>query len=322
MTGLEPWIPLSVAALAPLAKEIFGDTLKEEGGRLAEFLTKDVTELIDRSLSRYTSRYRDLHCKLKLLGMPEAVALEDVYTNVKFLDEFGIKGFESIEILEQRYREVKQRGFGRKDCPKLEGIQVVNEKQYLMVLGGPGAGKSTFLRRMGLEASLRGKQTQFKHNCIPVLIELKNYTDIQIGIEKLIDKEFEIAGIPNHEQFTAKALEKGKLLILLDGLDEVPKGNVNQAITGIENFVDRYDKNRFIASCRTAAYRSSFKRFSDVAMADFDDYQIAQFIDNWFKAEAAQGTGKNCWELLQKEEHKAAKELAQTPLLLTFLCLI
>jgi hypothetical protein len=61
-----------------------------------------------------------------------------------------------------------------------------------------------------------------------------------------------------------------------------------------------------------------------VAMADFDDEQIQQFINNWFQKEEDKQakTGDKCWELLQKPENQAAKELAHTPLLLTFLCLV
>jgi hypothetical protein len=59
-------------------------------------------------------------------------------------------------------------------------------------------------------------------------------------------------------------------------------------------------------------------------MADFDDEQIQQFINNWFHGEDDQQakTGEKCWELLEKPENQAAKELAHTPLLLTFLCLV
>ena len=112
-------------------------------------------------------------------------------------------------------------------------------------------------------------------------------------------------------------------MILLDGLDEVPTVNINDVIGQIQNFVDKYDKNRFIVSCRTAAYRHNFKRFTDVKLADFDDTQIEQFINNWFQSEVDKqaGTAQKCWELLQKPEYAAAKELAHTPLLLTFLCL-
>ena len=58
-------------------------------------------------------------------------------------------------------------------------------------------------------------------------------------------------------------------------------------------------------------------------MAEFNDQQIEQFINNWLKTEldTETNTAESCWKLLQKEEYKGAKELAQTPLLLTFLCL-
>jgi predicted NACHT family NTPase len=125
--------------------------------------------------------------------------------------------------------------------------------------------------------------------------------------------------------FTELFLQNGKLLVLLDGLDEVPADALNHAITEIENLVDRYDDNRFIASCRVAAYTfGGFKRFNDVAMAAFEDDQIERFIRNWFQKprDVETETAKNCWELLNSSEYQAAKELAQTPLLLTLLCVI
>ena len=255
--------------------------------------------------------------------MREPVKLESVYTAVQFLNDDAIRSFASIEQLEAGYREAKTRKLKSEDCQKQPGIKVANEKQYLMVLGGPGAGKSTFLRKMGLEA-LKGKKGGFKYGCIPVFIELKRFASSEINIEKFIIEEFRTCNFPVPEKFTAKALEQGKLLILLDGLDEVPSQNLTETINQIQNFVDKYDKNRFIASCRTAAYRHNFRRFSDVAMADFDDEQIQQFINNWFHGEDDKQakTGNKCWELLQKTENEAAKELAHTPLLLTFLCLV
>jgi hypothetical protein len=157
------------------------------------------------------------------------------------------------------------------------------------------------------------------------LLELKNkkFTESEIDLKALIEAEFTTCGFPKPKEFTESALEKGKLLILLDGLDEVPSANVNSVIDTIQDFVDRYDKNRYIASCRTALYRYNFKRFSDVILSEFDDEQIQQFITNWFRSEEDKqaGTAACCWELLERAENKPAKELAHTPLLLTFLCL-
>ena len=335
MTGMEPLVAAAAAsAVSGVAVPIF-QSLWGGGGKLlglfGKTLNEETRELIFTASKQYVQNYEQRHGILKVLGMRDPVKLESVYTAVQFLDNDAIRSFESIDNLEQFYRQANTRRFQSQDKGKQQGIKVANDKQYLMVLGGPGAGKSTFLRKMGLEA-LKGKKGGFKHGCIPVFIELKRFTSSDINIEKFIIEEFNICGFPSPDKFTAKALEEGKLLILLDGLDEVPRQNLNEAISQIQNFVDKSsknrvdnpDKNRFIASCRTAAYRSSFSRFSDVAMADFDDAQIQQFIFNWFHSPADKQakTGEKCWELLEKPEHSAAKELAHTPLLLTFLCLV
>ncbi|MEG4999734.1 NACHT domain-containing protein [Microcoleus sp. B4-D4] len=323
MTGLEPLITSCVSGIAlPIFQSVF-----ESGGKflglMGKKLNEETKQLIYTASGEYSKRYIKRHGMLKVLGMREAVPLESVYTAVQFLDDQEIRSFESIQNLEEAYRKAKKRSFQQQDCKKQEGLKIANQKQYLMVLGQPGAGKSTFLRKIGLEA-LKGKKGGFKHDRIPVFIELKSFTSSQIDIEKLIVEEFSICGFPSSEQFIAKALEQGKLLILLDGLDEVPTVNTNEVISKIQNFVDRYDKNSFIVSCRTAAYRNNFQRFTDVKIADFDDTQIEQFIGNWFQSEVDKqaGTAQKCWELLQKPEYAAAKELAHTPLLLTFLCLI
>ena len=323
MTGFEPLITSCVSGIAlPIFQSLWGS-----GGKFLGFMGKKLDDktkqLIYTASGEYGKRYFKRHGILKALGMREAVPLESVYTAVQFLNEQQIRSFESVQNLEAAYRQANQRNFQQQDCQKQEGLKIANQKQYLMVLGQPGAGKSTFLRKIGLEA-LKGNKGGFKHNCIPVFIELKSFTSSQIDIEKLIVEEFSICGFPSSEQFIAKALEQGKLLILLDGLDEVPTVNTNEVIGKIQNFVDRYDKNRFIVSCRTAAYRNNFQRFTDVKLADFDNSQIEQFIGNWFQSEVDRqaGTAQKCWELLQKPEYAAAKELAHTPLLLTFLCLI
>ena len=322
MTGIETFAIAGVSGIAvPIFQSLWGS-----GGKVFGLISKQLDEqtrhLIHSASGEYSKRYLKRHGILKALGMREAVRLDSVYTDVQFLDEQEIRSFESIQNLEESYRKANQRSFQPQNCQKAEGLKIANDKQYLMVLGQPGAGKSTFLRKMGLEA-LNGKKGGFNHRCIPVFIELKSFTSSQIEIEKFIVDEFTICGFPSPDQFMAKALEQGKLLILLDGLDEVPTVKTNEVISQIQNFVDRYDKNRFIVSCRIAAYRNNFKRFTDVKLADFDDTQIEQFIKNWFHSEADKqaGTAQKCWELLQQPAYAAAKELAHTPLLLTFLCL-
>lgn len=318
--------PLTAAVIAGLTG-LVTDLVKEKGGKLLKKADIDLIKPdLEKALQQYIQKYRDRYGSLKLLGMPQAVPLESVYTAVRFLDGLSIRQFESQEAMEEAYRKRNKRQFQMRQAGNQDGIDVANDEPRLMVLGGPGAGKSTFLRRLGLEA-LKGKEGRFKHSCIPVFLELKRFLQFSIDIKKAIIEEFQNFNFPQSEELVNKALEQGKFLILLDGLDEVPQKRLTKVIDAIEKFTSRYDKNRFVASCRVARYRSSFisfVNFRDIELADFDNEQIQNFIDNWFQSELDKQseTSERCWRDLTDRSNKAAKELAQSPLLLTFLCLV
>ena len=117
----------------------------------------------------YNQIYEDRHGKVKVfcVGMREPISLEDVYVGVQFLDEKNPSKYRSREDLEKAFRERSGEAaasclYGRQDA-----IEVANDKKHLMVLGPPGVGKSTFLRKVGLEA-LKEKNGDFVHKCIPV----------------------------------------------------------------------------------------------------------------------------------------------------------
>ena len=330
MTGIEEiLIGAVIKGGAGSVAKVATESLLDGGGWLAKTfgnsLREGTKQAIYNASNQYVRNYAKRHCILKIrcVGMGEPVSLDSIYTNVQLLEARNILKFASKGEMEKAFKATKERRFGSQDNKSSKGIDVANERQYLMVLGAPGAGKSTFLRKVGLDA-IKGKKYGYKHNCIPVFLELKRFTAKEIDLKQIIIDEFKTCKFPKAEQIATKALDQGNLLILLDGLDEVPTKNLNTVIDRIQDFVDLYDQNRFIISCRTAFYKSSFNRFTDVEMADFDDSQIEQYINNWFNSETdiQENTATNCWSLLQQPEYEAAQELARTPLLLTFLCLV
>lgn len=320
MTGFEPLIAAATAGLTSLITE----TIKARGGKLLERLDRDLPRL-EKASQQYIENYRKRHGKLKVVcvRMDNPVELDSIYTAVQVLDRSDLRYFESAATLQDLFRQTSKRGFEFRNSRKQDGIRVASQNQYLMVLGGPGVGKSTFLRKMGLEA-LKVQKEQVKQTHIPVFLQLKQFSSNQLKIEEFIAQEFVDCGFPEAEAATQVLLEQGKLLILLDGLDEVPTDNLDYAITQIQKLADRYSQNRFITSCRIAAYKGGFDHFKDVVIAAFEDEQIEQFIYNWFRSEGDQtvNTAEQCWQLLKRSEYAAAKELAQTPLLLTLLCMI
>ena len=166
--------------------------------------------------------------------------------------------------------------------------------------------------------------TIFEHECTPVFLELKRFTEDEIAIEALIVNEFKVCGYPYPELMANDKLEAGELLILFDGLDEVPTPNVHNVINKIKDFVDQYSQNRFIVSLRVGAYTGGFTEFAVVEIADFDDSQIQNYINNWFASGAHRKmkTFEQCWDALNTTEYGSIKALAQNPLSLALLCTI
>ncbi len=150
------------------------------------------------------------------------------------------------------------------------------------------------------------------------------------GSQKVSDKfkktlkELTTCDVPNANNIISKALEKGRLLILLDGVDEIPASVFDRAIYQIRDFVTKFPENRYIVSRRTAFYSSGFRSFTDVTIADFNEEQIQQFIFKWFQSPKDQNlkVAEKCWRTLRRSENVGAYELAHRPLLLTFLCMV
>ncbi len=287
---------------------------------------KDKMEYI-AILNEYFDRYNNQYGKVKVLGMNQGIPLESIYTPVKFLDKSNLHRFSNIQRIEEDFGKKGLRRLQMSECREENGISVANQYPYLMILGSPGSGKSTFLRRLGFEA-FKGEKGEFEYALIPVFLELKYLIDNPVDLISVITNNFNEFGFQATQEVTKQLLSEGKLLVLLDGLDEVPQDNRNNVINAIEKLVASYsgkeNQNRFIVSCRTAAYNSSFNQFVDVELADFNAEQIQYFISNWFASEEDKKlkVADKCWETLNNDTHKAAKELAQTPLLLTMICLV
>ena len=103
-------------------------------------------------------------------------------------------------------------------------------------------------------------------------------------------------------------------------MDEVPADRLGDTIRAIRDLADRHPRCRYIISCRTAFYKDYFPHFTDALLIDFTDDQIQNLIQNWFHRE--RDTAAKLWDLLKAPQHQATRELARTPLLAAFLCLV
>jgi predicted NACHT family NTPase len=77
-------------------------------------------------------------------------------------------------------------------------------------------------------------------------------------------------------------LKEGRVLFPLDGMDEVLDQDISAVLREIRKFSEKYHKNHFVVTCRTAAQKLQLRGFTDVEIAPFTPTQITTFAEKWF----------------------------------------
>jgi hypothetical protein len=297
---------------ASFITEIFKDALQGVH-ELSRFASNQASshDLLGTVAHKYAANAFERFNTMKIFGMTDPMPLTDIYTRVHVLRTLPRNQRRSADDLQYEF-EMRQRRRVASDATR-PGIDVVNEISRIVLLGKPGAGKTTFLRRVLLQC-LDGELAEKR---FPILVSLHAAANSTKSVSDLLEAELSLAEMSDPRPFLQHLLQKGKCLLLFDGLDEVPEAKRSDIISEIAQFAETYRRNRYIVSCRTAVYSYFFERFTEVEMADFSPENVREFIFSWFTGD--QQIALECWKELCAQPN--IMELASVPLLLTMICL-
>lgn len=212
----------------------------------------------------------------------------------------------------------------------------------VVILGDPGSGKTTHLKRLLLWNLRNGPESiGLPKETIPVFLPLRELHDLEKGIDGFIQQQLSDPLFDKPPYFGKELLKRGNLLLLFDGLDEVSDLKQREKIAKwIINALKFRPDCWFVVTCRFSGYDNLVRlseAFLEVHIRPFNKDQAERFISNWYKIaekglardpDQAEGIAmekaNHLIKTLQLPDFRSNRvlELTRNPLLLANICLV
>jgi predicted NACHT family NTPase len=241
---------------------------------------KDIDSLVQEIREKVKPSIQERCGKMRVLDMEQPIGLGDIYTDVNILEKITGRRRLEIDELLQNYDPENFDRFGLSKIEKrVPGLKAIEQHQKLMVLGKPGAGKTTFLKYLAIQC-IGGK---FQAQRIPIFVTLKQFaeTKSQQGVGEFITQQ--LANDRVAEAQISELLNSGRTLILLDGLDEIREEDNSRVLAQIKEFSDQYYQNQFVITCRIAAREYTFEQFTEVKSLILMTSRLLIFLPSGFR---------------------------------------
>lgn len=284
--------------------------------------------------------YRYMHLEDRNLGVMRlfSLPLNEVYITLQMIPISGkddplMSGL-LVHIDEQTRAKAR---------PIWDFIQVQSDKpNHYVIIGNPGSGKSTLLRHVALtlasNASVRRKfQAPTR---IPVLISLREHwrkiaQGKHISLDILLKDDFKNSDLNLPDNFCAEGMKAGNLVIMLDGLDEIPDSAAQARVfKWVEELLANATRCPVIITTRPHGYqKQQLTNVTSLFIAPLTRADANQFINNWYiqaeylrtkmtNSEVRSGALAKAVSLYDRIGLRRLWELATNPMLLNMIILI
>lgn len=271
-------------------------------------------DLLRKIRIRHYQRLNTELAKVQILSMQGPISLASIYVPTRLSKRLARNYFVAIDRIRNAldHRVV--------DPEEIDSFSALSEYKQILLLGGPGSGKTSFLSAivLGHTGSSARISDSIGRRLFPLYIALRDYSAPPTDLTAFLAGAVEMNEDEDAWPFLERMLKKGNVLLILDGLDETPQSYQTGWLAIIRKFRKLYPEAQVIVSCRSAALAIDIPDFQHLEVLPFSPNEIRAFIGSWFVGK--QDLSHKLVEALTT--NPSVSELAQTPLLLALICIL
>ena len=200
------------------------------------------------------------------------------------------------EQLETEYAALTGRRWRSDGAPEgaLSLGRALGPARHAVVIGGPGAGKSTLTRFLARAAALGPNAMQrrlgWAEPLVPVLIPLALFAEAcreqpGLRLRAYLDQWMLDAGGEPLRDAVADALRDGRAWLLLDGVDEVSDYDARvRLVQAVDAFIAHHPEARVLVTSRPYGYMRLRGPIPHFTLSHFTPRQVTRFVVRWHRA--------------------------------------
>ena len=306
----------------------------EEAAKREEEANVKQAQTFEKQAKDYREKLKHELCHLSisdLPNVPSSLNLESIYVQLQVREEETLRYAKDEEMAALAAEEPSEH-LRRSQVHIVKRAEVALSPEdalvkfrRMVVLGDPGAGKTTMERYIALKMA---KQAEPKLPYLPVYVELGRFVESKKNdlLDFIAANLEERYGFTKVRPYLEQQLNDGKAALLLDGLDEVLGGGTQEeaqaAYKRVADEINRlatlFSAAPIAVTCRKAGWRGGLRGFQTLEVLDFSWEQIQEFVKLWFKSNPDKAEGLR--QALEK--NLRMQTLAANPLILSLIAIV
>lgn len=211
---------------------------------------------------------------------------------------------------------------------------LLSEPGHCVLLGAPGAGKTTALKRIArqmLTTPPAQRSDRFQYPVVLRLRELRAGETVSeaianrlglrgvkrqavLDLEPASDVKWQLPVTIESARVLTTVLNTSRAVVMFDGLDEVERDRLGEVIQELEKLAHHLRDCKVIITCRSGAYSSHIEGFHLLELCPLEEEDTRNIAERWLAGDAA--------AFLKALSLLPYKDVADRPLLVTQLMVL